>query len=61
MWTCIYVDDMLMLGDGELIEEFMAAIQDQYKIHDLLPRLINIRDSSWVAPEAPSLGLSLCI
>ena len=35
MWTCIYVDDMLMLGDGELIEEFMAAIQDQYKIRDL--------------------------
>ena len=35
LWCCIYVDDMLMAGDDELIEEFMAAIMKQYKIRDL--------------------------
>ena len=35
LWCCIYVDDMLMAGDKELIEEFMATIMKQYKIRDL--------------------------
>ena len=35
LWCCIYVDDMLMAGDQELITNFMSTIEVKYKIRDL--------------------------
>ena len=35
IWIALYVDDLLIAGDSELIEPFVAAISKQYTIRDL--------------------------
>ena len=35
MWIALYVDDMLMVGDEDLIEDLVTKVSSQYTIRDL--------------------------